>query len=115
MRKFVPGDRIALHEKTGEVLAYHGHSFDRDIYRVRFDEGEKLVSHVNMKRARIDEGVRLAGAEAQAAFQDSPDLSATPALLRRPAGLAVGLALKEPAPPPLVGSPLELGFPAPVQ
>jgi hypothetical protein len=68
MRKFISGDRISLNDKVGEVLEFHGHSFDRDIYRVRFEEGDKLVSHINMRRARLDEGVRLNGIEAQAAF-----------------------------------------------
>ena len=36
-----------------------------------------------------------------------------PNLLRRPTGLADGLALKEPAPPLAVGSPPKLGSPAP--
>lgn len=48
------GDWVVLDGEVGQIIGYVGHKLDRDLFRVRFENGDKTVSHVNLVRAKVD-------------------------------------------------------------
>lgn len=49
------GDWIALNNRVGQIVGYHGEGAGRDFYKVNFPDGQKTVSHLNLRYARPDE------------------------------------------------------------